>query len=52
MKRFITWLYMRYVVRPEICAGMAALKEDAFEVVIVPDVVFQAQLQSKYNTKH
>ena len=52
IKRFITWLYTRYVLQPEICAGLAAMQEPEFEIVVVPDVVFEAQIQANYSVKH
>ena len=52
IKRFITWLYTRYVLQPEICAGLAAMQEPEFEIVVVPDVVFEAQIQANHSVKH
>ncbi len=51
IKRLITWLYVRYVLGPEVCAGLATMEPEV-EIVLVPDQVFQAQIQSRYSVKH
>ena len=52
IKRFITWLYIRYVLQPDVCAGLAAMQGSDVEIVLIPDEVFQAQLQSNESVKH
>ena len=50
IKRFITYLFIRYVLQPEVCAGQQRPQD--FEIVLIPPEVMQAQLQARFNVKH
>ena len=52
VKQLITWLFIRYVLQPEVCAGFAQQIPRDFEIVLIPPEVMQAQLQARFNVKH
>ena len=56
-KKFIEWLYIRYVITPEVEMAMYLVKdlrEDDLEVTFVPDDEFEAMIEASRpgNTKH
>ena len=52
IKRFITYLYIRYVLQPEVCARFAQQIPQDFEIVLIPPEVMQAQIEARFNVKH
>jgi hypothetical protein len=55
IKRFITWLYARYVIIPAAKAAIRSfegLNEDDFEITFTPDEELEAIIEAMGETKH
>ena len=55
IKRFITWLYIKYVVLPDAEEAMEAfgfLREEDLEINFEPDEELNATIEASRETKH
>jgi len=54
MKRFITYLYFKFVVRPEMQRRMRelGLQDGDYAIKFIPHDQFMAQVEASHSTKH